>query len=880
MPAQRRNAVLSLIVAAILVVVVLFVVAGPQLFNRIAPDTETAPEAPVVADQQPAGDSPPPDASEAADAPAVAADAETAGPIPEPAPEPEVVADLPQAPELSLIRAEPDGTVVIAGVGTPGEDVSVFANGALLGTATPEDSGDWELAPAAPLAAGGTAITVGSAPDAVDERSFVVVVDPAKTVGAEVIETTAAEADAVIAALPAPSARAMDVAAPATETADTSVADEESLLAARDAAARDVEVALAAPVEIVPPTVPADAPAIAVSPTTEGAAAGAARDLAVRNVEVALASPLQVAAPRGTQGQPAADSTADGGARELAANDVNVALAAPVAVAPPALPPSPAAQPAATNVAAGAGAHDVQVALAAPVEVAPPIPSAPAPTAAATQVAPPAPASPPAGTREDDLPIALAPPPASALPAPAVAVPAAPQEDTLAAAAPPVGLPPAAPDIGPPIPPVIDAIEIDGSENYFAGTGEEGATVRIFVDDTFAGEALVADGYWLVEAQGVLTGPQQRVRAEMSSPGRDLQTAEVDFVVDLPPALDAHAPVAAPPPTAAISAAAGPRPVTPPPVPPMARAAPDPQELPPPVPDMTAAQATGPLRAAAEASDVAARDVEVALAAPVTIAATAPGRALSAPAAEPAKSAGEIAARDVEAALGSPLVIAPPAVPVTQPLVEAPAATASEAAAELAARSVNQALAAPIDVAAAPPAAPSELAADPGAAADLAVRDVGAALAAPVELAAVPAREVPAEQQAPSAAAAELAARDVTVALAAPLAITHPAPGPAAPATPEPPAAEPSPAEVAEVPGAPAAEPEVPVIRAVPQGDADAARFSDGRVIIRRGDTLWDIAERVYGEGWRYPRIFRANRDKIRRPGRIYPGQVFELPLP
>jgi nucleoid-associated protein YgaU len=50
-------------------------------------------------------------------------------------------------------------------------------------------------------------------------------------------------------------------------------------------------------------------------------------------------------------------------------------------------------------------------------------------------------------------------------------------------------------------------------------------------------------------------------------------------------------------------------------------------------------------------------------------------------------------------------------------------------------------------------------------------------------------------------------------------------------------------------------------------------------VIIRRGDTLWDISRRVYGSGTKYRTIFRANRDKIRRPGRIYPGQVFDLPL-
>jgi nucleoid-associated protein YgaU len=60
--------------------------------------------------------------------------------------------------------------------------------------------------------------------------------------------------------------------------------------------------------------------------------------------------------------------------------------------------------------------------------------------------------------------------------------------------------------------------------------------------------------------------------------------------------------------------------------------------------------------------------------------------------------------------------------------------------------------------------------------------------------------------------------------------------------------------------------------------DADADRFAGGRVVIRRGDTLWEIADRVYGKGWWYKKIWRANRDQIRRPSRIYPGQVFEIP--
>ncbi|HEX9905579.1 MAG TPA: LysM peptidoglycan-binding domain-containing protein, partial [Propylenella sp.] len=49
-------------------------------------------------------------------------------------------------------------------------------------------------------------------------------------------------------------------------------------------------------------------------------------------------------------------------------------------------------------------------------------------------------------------------------------------------------------------------------------------------------------------------------------------------------------------------------------------------------------------------------------------------------------------------------------------------------------------------------------------------------------------------------------------------------------------------------------------------------------VIIRRGDNLWRIARRNYGRGIKYHAIFEANRDRIRNPHWIFPGQVFIVP--
>lgn len=47
---------------------------------------------------------------------------------------------------------------------------------------------------------------------------------------------------------------------------------------------------------------------------------------------------------------------------------------------------------------------------------------------------------------------------------------------------------------------------------------------------------------------------------------------------------------------------------------------------------------------------------------------------------------------------------------------------------------------------------------------------------------------------------------------------------------------------------------------------------------VSRGDSLWRISRSTYGKGSRYPVIFGANRNKIRNPNLIYPGQIFVLP--
>ncbi len=49
-------------------------------------------------------------------------------------------------------------------------------------------------------------------------------------------------------------------------------------------------------------------------------------------------------------------------------------------------------------------------------------------------------------------------------------------------------------------------------------------------------------------------------------------------------------------------------------------------------------------------------------------------------------------------------------------------------------------------------------------------------------------------------------------------------------------------------------------------------------VTVQPGNTLWAIARERYGQGVLYVRVFEENKDKIRNPDLIYPGQVFSLP--
>ena len=68
---------------------------------------------------------------------------------------------------------------------------------------------------------------------------------------------------------------------------------------------------------------------------------------------------------------------------------------------------------------------------------------------------------------------------------------------------------------------------------------------------------------------------------------------------------------------------------------------------------------------------------------------------------------------------------------------------------------------------------------------------------------------------------------------------------------------------------------ELPFQRETP---AAVAQAGPAVVTVQPGNTLWGIARENYGDGLLYVRVFEANKDAIRDPDLIYPGQIFDVP--
>jgi nucleoid-associated protein YgaU len=91
-----------------------------------------------------------------------------------------------------------------------------------------------------------------------------------------------------------------------------------------------------------------------------------------------------------------------------------------------------------------------------------------------------------------------------------------------------------------------------------------------------------------------------------------------------------------------------------------------------------------------------------------------------------------------------------------------------------------------------------------------------------------------------------------------------------------PPAAE---APIVESPAAPqsTAAPETQVVVATPPVAAPVPE-EPRKLVIQPGNNLWKLSREVYGKGRMYTVIFKANRDQVKNPNRIYPGQILTAP--
>ncbi len=125
--------------------------------------------------------------------------------------------------------------------------------------------------------------------------------------------------------------------------------------------------------------------------------------------------------------------------------------------------------------------------------------------------------------------------------------------------------------------------------------------------------------------------------------------------------------------------------------------------------------------------------------------------------------------------------------------------------------------------------------------------------------------EVAAAAPAPAAPVAEAAPAVVTAPEPAPAVVAAPEPAPAVAAA-TPPVVEPPKVEVAPAPE-PAPAPAV-VAEAKPPT----------QIVIQPGNNLWKLSRKIYGKGMMYTVIYEANKGQIRKPGLIYPGQVFLTP--
>jgi nucleoid-associated protein YgaU len=62
-------------------------------------------------------------------------------------------------------------------------------------------------------------------------------------------------------------------------------------------------------------------------------------------------------------------------------------------------------------------------------------------------------------------------------------------------------------------------------------------------------------------------------------------------------------------------------------------------------------------------------------------------------------------------------------------------------------------------------------------------------------------------------------------------------------------------------------------------GSSSTAPAPSGRsYTVVKGDSLSKIAKHLYGDAQKWRKIYEANREQIKNPDLIYPGQTFTIP--
>ena len=78
-------------------------------------------------------------------------------------------------------------------------------------------------------------------------------------------------------------------------------------------------------------------------------------------------------------------------------------------------------------------------------------------------------------------------------------------------------------------------------------------------------------------------------------------------------------------------------------------------------------------------------------------------------------------------------------------------------------------------------------------------------------------------------------------------------------------------------PDAPAPAGSGRAVRTAGTAPLEISRDAPDKHVVVRGDTLWGIAGKFLEKPWRWPEIWQLNREQIRNPHLIYPGDIVYL---